>query len=306
MSPANHYPARGDEGQVTELAYMGIGVSRLDEWREFAASVVGLELRDHSAGRFQLRMDSWHHRIDVREDPSDDLLYLGWRVSDEESLAALKARLRRANIDFAECSDDEAEDRNVLGLIRLRDPSGVATEVFHGPEIETRRPFHPGRPLHGRFVTGSQGIGHCFLMQENAAATYEFYRLLGLRGGVQYKFGASGQPQKRPIFLHCNQRQHTLSFGAGYVARKRINHLMLEYTSLDDLGLALDIINERGIPLVRSLGRHSNDGAVSFYFVNPSGWLWELGWGGRETPEQSEYYRGDYYGHHWLIKGHGA
>lgn len=302
---AELYPRRGDDGQVTEFAYVGIGVSDLVAWRDYATGVAGMEARDRGTDHVQLRMDAWHHRIDVRRDSSDDIQYMGWRVADETSLEALKERLVRAGVSFEEGTEDDAEARNVLGLIRLKDPAGFDAEIFYGPEIENHRPFHPGRPLHGRFATGEQGLGHCFLTQPDAGAALHFYRLLGLRGGVQYKFEKPGEPDKRPIFMQCNSRQHTVSFGQGYQGRRRVNHLMFEYTSLDDLGMALDIVNERKIPLVRALGRHSNDGAVSFYFGNPSGWLWELGWNGRETPTQSEYYRGDYYGHQTLVKGYG-
>lgn len=305
MNHTSLYPSRNDEGQITELAYVGIGVSDLDAWRSYATNVVGMEARDQSDTHFQLRLDTWHHRIDVRLDLQDDIQFMGWRVPDEESLKVLELRLKQAGVPFHEGTDEEAEERNVLGLIKMKDPAGIIAEIFYGPEIENQRPFHPGRPLHGKFVTGDYGLGHCFLSQPDTAAALHFYRLLGLRGGVQYKFERPGEPHKRPIFLQCNRRQHTLSFGQAYQGKKRANHLMFEYTSLDDLGMALDIVNELKVPLVRALGRHSNDGAVSFYFGNPSGWLWELGWNGRDAPLQAEYYRGDYYGHQNLLEGYG-
>ena len=60
--------------QVTELGYMGIGVKDLDEWKNFATKVVGLELADDGErDRCYLRMDYWHHRIVMHSDPSDDL-----------------------------------------------------------------------------------------------------------------------------------------------------------------------------------------------------------------------------------------
>jgi 2,3-dihydroxyethylbenzene 1,2-dioxygenase len=35
----------------------------------------------------------------------------------------------------------------------------------------------------------------------------------------------------------------------------------------------------------------------SFYFKNPSGFMNEIGWGGRKPTGQSEYYQKDAYGH---------
>jgi 2,3-dihydroxyethylbenzene 1,2-dioxygenase len=293
------------ETGVTQLGYVGMGVADLDAWREYATGVCGMEARDGGGDGFQLRLDTWHHRIDVRRDGSDDILYLGWRVRDQEALEGMAQRLEQAGVPYRRGSEDDCEERRVLGLLKLSDPAGIATEIFFSPEIENHRPFHPGRPLHGRFVTGDHGLGHCFLTQHDAAAAYAFYRLLGMRGGVEYKFDVPGGPQKRPVFMRCNRRQHTLSFGEGYRGPKRVNHLMFEYTSLDDLGMALDIVQSRNIPVVRRLGRHSNDGAVSFYFANPSGWVWELGWNGRDAPAEAEHYRGDYYGHQTDAQGFG-
>ena len=44
-------------------------------------------------------------------------------------------------------------------------------------------------------------------------------------------------------------------------------------------------------------GKHSNDHMYSFYFRNPSGWMWEYGFGARPATHQSEYYVQDVYGH---------
>ena len=56
---------------------------------------------------------------------------------------------------------------------------------------------------------------------------------------------------------------------------------MMEHLALDDVGTAYDIC--LGSELVTAtLGRHLNDRMVSFYFKNPGGWHFELGWGSRE------------------------
>ena len=48
-----------------------------------------------------------------------------------------------------------------------------------------------------------------------------------------------------------------------------------------DDGTALDVATRAGVPVVSSLGRHSNDQMVSFYMSTPSGFEVEYGWGGR-------------------------
>jgi 2,3-dihydroxybiphenyl 1,2-dioxygenase len=282
--------------QVTELGYMGIGVKDLEAWKHFATEIAGMELRDEGErDRAYLRMDYWHHRVVMHQNGSDDLEYLGFRVAGAEELEDMQQQLSEAGIKFRVGSEDEAEERRVLGLVKLEDPDGTPVEVFHGPLVQASRPFHPGRPMHGRFKTGTGGLGHCIIREKDPAAAYKFFRTLGMRGGVEYKF-RFGQHSAQPIFMHCNDRDHTVAFGIAGPER-RINHLMIEVDSLDDVGLTYDLVRKNKIPVNILPGRHSNDQMYSFYFRNPSGWMWEYGWGARPSTHQSEYYLEDTFGH---------
>src|SRR5262249_50866206 len=152
-------------------------------------------------------------------------------------------------------------------------------------------PFLPGRRMHGRFKTGSGGIGHCIVREGDIAAAQKFYQHLGMRGGVEYKINIGGRIVA-PVFMHCNDRDHTVAFGVGPQER-RINHLMVEVDNLDDVGMTYDLVREHKVPVAITPGKHSNDHMYSFYFRNPSGWMFEYGWGARNATYQSEYYTRD-------------
>lgn len=286
---------------VTELGYVGLGVKSLAEWERFAAEIVGLEVCDEGeAGRRYLRMDYWHHRVFVDEDGTDDLNVLGFRVAGVEEFREMATRLRDAGVQVEIATPAHADDRRVLELMKLKDASGHPVEIFHGPQVQADKPFHPGRRMHGRFKTGDGGLGH--LIQAQSAGfdkTYEFYRLLGMRGGVEYRIPIPGAP--RPVelmFMHCNERDHTVAFGLP--SAKRINHLMVEFDNFDDVGLTYELVKRAGIAIAAEPGRHANDHMYSFYFMNPSGWMIEVGWGARPASHQSEYYQRDTYGHEGL------
>ncbi|MBC7285737.1 biphenyl-2,3-diol 1,2-dioxygenase [Hoeflea sp.] len=283
---------------VTELGYLGLSVSDLDAWRAYATEVAGMECFDEGEGdRLYLRMDLWHHRIVLHGNGNDDLAYMGWRVAGSIEFEEMQGKLHAAGVPFSVASEAEAKERRVLGLLKLTDPGGNPTEIFFGPQVDVHKPFHPGRPMFGGFVTGSQGLGHCILRQdEDVSAAVRFYELLGLRGGVEYHLELPNGMVAKPYFMHCNDRQHSVAFGLGPM-EKRINHLMFEYTELDDLGMAHDLVRQRKIDVALQLGKHANDQALTFYCANPSGWLWEFGWGARVAPSQQEYYTRDIFGH---------
>jgi 2,3-dihydroxybiphenyl 1,2-dioxygenase len=284
--------------QVTELGYVGLGVKSLAEWKAFAADIVGLEVADAAeAGRCYLRMDYWHHRIILEEDGTDDLTVLGFRVAGQDEFREMARQLTDAGVTVRIGAPHEADERHVLEVMKLEDASGFPIEIFHGPHVQADKPFHPGRRMHGRFKTGEGGLGH--LIQRETVGfekTYEFYKLLGMRGGVEYKIPIPGLPKPAELmFLHCNARDHTLAFGPP--GTKRINHLMLEVENFDDVGLAYETVQRAGIPVAIAPGRHANDHMYSFYFTSPSGWMVEIGWGARAATHQSEYYQRDTYGH---------
>jgi len=291
--------------EVTELGYIGISVSNADAWKAYATEVVGMEwVDDGEKDRFYLRMDNWHHRIAIHVDGGDDLAYLGWRVKGPEEFEAMAQKLSDHQIKFEVCSDKDAEDRHVLGLMKLKDPGGNPTEIFYSPQVDSYKPFHPGRPMYGRFITNDQGLGHCIIRQEDVPAATRFYGILGLKGSVEVKIKLPNGGVAMPVFMHTKGRQHSVAFGLGPM-QKRINHLMIEYTHLNDLGIAHDTVRQRGIDVALQLGMHCNDQALTFYHSNPSKWLWELGWGAVPAYENSEHYTRDIFGHGMEAKGYG-
>ena len=284
--------------QITELGYAGIGVKSLAAWKDFGARILGFEVADEGeAGRCYFRMDYWHHRLIVEEDGSDDLNFLGFRVAGTDEFREMHRKLVDAGIKVRIASPEEADDRRVLEVMKLADASGNPIEIFHGPQIQFDKPFHPGRRMHDRFKTGDGGLGHLILRETvGFEKTYEFYKLLGMRGGVEYRIPIPGLPRPFDLmFLHCNSRDHTLAFGPP--GEKRINHMMFEVENFDDVGLTYEIVRNNDVPVAIAPGRHANDHMYSFYFTNPSGWMCEVGWGARPATHQSEYYQRDTYGH---------
>lgn len=283
---------------VTELGRLTIGVSDLAAWEDYAARILGLEvIAGEDASVRYLRLDYWHHRIKLVQDGSDDLLCAGFRVAGVHEFHAMAQHLAGAGVAVRIGTPQEAEARQVLEIMFLDDPNGFPIEIFHGPLVQYNLPFHPGRRMHGGFRTAGGGFGH---IMQNARtgfdALHDFYSLLGLRGGLEYKLRPPLVPGPVDLlFFHCNERQHSLAFGAP--SEKRINHMMFEVERIEDVGLAYDLVREAGIPVIMEPGSHANDHVFSFYFKNPSGFMSEIGWGGRKPTGQSEYYEADSFGH---------
>lgn len=124
---------------------------------------------------------------------------------------------------------------------------------------------------------GDLGLGHVVLFSTDVRAAAEFYvRTLGF-GISDYVYHPEGAAVG--AFLHCNPRHHSLAFFSMPMSARgqKIQHLMIETNSLDDVGTSYDLCLERNITK-SSLGRHPDDRGLSFYFRNPSRWLFEYAW----------------------------
>ena len=243
---------------IKNLAYVGFVSPSADEWRTFGPEVLGAELApDGPDGAVRLRVDDASHRITIHPGERNDLAYLGWAVDD---LGSTVAAVEAAGITVK----DDA----------FGDPFGFRHELVTG--VEPGPPFTPGRPMSG-FVTGEQGLGHVVLIVPDLDAAEAFYT-----GVLGFKRSDSIESRLSLRFLHCAgnvARHHTVAL-ASVPGMVGMHHLMLEVTTLDDVGTALDVVNERHIPLAMSLGRHTNDLMTSFYVRTPSGFEIEYGTGG--------------------------
>lgn len=269
---------------VTELGRLDLEVEDLELWESFATEILGLEAQQPDGGdTLLLRMDENDHRLALRQGPRDDLTRVAWKVADALALEAVAARLASLGFDVERHSQADARDRGVAGLVTTRDPDGVTTEVYHG-DRQVRRPFRSPRDLAG-FVAGDLGLGHIVLNVADQEDSRRFYcDGLGLRISDFIDLDLGEGATLTPAFLHCGPRHHSLAL-VQIEAPKHLHHIMLEVPSLDDVGSTHDLCVDRGVPIVSSLGRHTNDHMTSFYLETPSGFQIEYGTGGRLIDE---------------------
>lgn len=278
---------------VRSLGYLRLATPDLDGWRRFAGGFLGMEEADpDDAESACFRIDEHPARLVVTKGAEPAATAIGFEVMDRRALAELADAVRREGIEVAEGSAEECAARFVSGFVRFADPGGNPVELYHGPVLD-HTPVHT--PEVSGWVTGDMGMGHVIVSAEDGAATVDFYtRVLGF---VERNTMARG----RVVFMGCNPRHHTLGVttqrGPG-----RLLHLMLEVATLDDVGRALDRAHRMDVPMMHTLGRHTNDRMVSFYVYSPEDHAVEVGYDGLrvDTPQPTyEITAGAYWGHRY-------
>ncbi|QSE72405.1 VOC family protein (plasmid) [Rhodococcus sp. PSBB049] len=284
--------------EIVGLGYLGLYAENLDAWRAYGTEVLGLQDVSEKSGvdsdTVLFRADEHAWRFAIHQGETGGAAYVGWEVANRQMLDDLGHRLSAAGLAVEEdraC----AEERRVEGLIRCVDPDGHRLEFFYGPHVP-KRPFVSPRGV--RFVTGDLGLGHVFFFVTDLGAAKEFYLgTLGFRLSDTIEFHG-----RKVHFLHVNPRHHSLAFVQNEELAPALGHFMLEVDDIDDVGRTLDEVDSRGVTLTETLGRHTNDRAISFFMKNPSGSEVEYGYDGRLVDETTwrvaNYDATSLWGHH--------
>jgi 2,3-dihydroxybiphenyl 1,2-dioxygenase len=263
--------------EIIGLGYVGLYATDLEAWRSYGTEILGLQ--DVSAPKcaddqtLLLRADERSWRFAVHQGERGGSAYVGWEVANEPALAALRQRLIAAGVEVEE-DPDCAASRQVEGLLRCVDVDGNRLEFFYGARVP-KQPYLSPRGI--RFVTGDLGLGHVFFFVTDLAASKNFYLdVLGFRLSDTIDFHG-----RKVHFLHVNPRHHSLAFVQNNDLAPALGHFMLEVDNIDDVGRTLDRVHDSHIQLTETLGRHTNDLAISFFMKNPSGSEVEYGCEGR-------------------------
>jgi 2,3-dihydroxybiphenyl 1,2-dioxygenase len=257
------------------MAYLGLTTPAVAEWRNFGSSILGLQLiEDGDDGGARFRMDEADCRLWVHPGEKNDIAYIGWLVTGEDSALALGDRIAKAGPKMTRATPAEAAARAVAGFYWFIDPMGFRHELAWG-QCVTPNSFLPGWAMSG-FKTGEQGMGHIVLLVPDLPAADRFYRkVMGFHQSDCIQDGKRGLH-----FYHCNGRHHSLAIGSPGPGIRGAHHLMLEVNSLDDVGKAVDRCELLDVPVSKSIGCHTNDRMVSTYIFSPSTLRIEYGFGG--------------------------
>lgn len=274
---------------VKSLAYVVIEATDLGRWRSFASEVLGLmpalSARDDV---LLFRMDDRPFRLWIEQGQRDAFVAPGWEFDSEAAFLDALDKLRAAGRPVELAGVMEARARNAYALARSSDPAGNGMELFYGRFVDYA-PFVSPAGVSG-FVTGEAGdlgLGHIVLTAPNFEETHSFYKdVLGFGDTDLGRFYLQGGGPEDPgvgfAFLHCNSRHHSLALGQMPENPNGAVHMMLEVSSLPDVGRAYDkVLKSKGaIPLSATLGQHVNDKMTSFYMQTPGGFDIEYGWNG--------------------------
>lgn len=271
------------------LGYALIESEQLADWKRLMVDGFGMALVDQTETVLALQIDNHARRLVVRKGASEDVAALGWEVAGEPALKAILTRLKARNVAVEEIDGAEAALRGVPRLWRFLGPKRQVCELFTEPDVA------PGSAKGATaFVTGSGGMGHVAILTRKPDAMIAFWQTIfdaKISDFVEQKI--SGLDFKF-TFLRLNPRHHSIAIGAtrGLVVdpfSTKVQHIEVQAATLDHVTEAYRRCRSLGFRIAMSMGQHTNDRAVSFYAVTPSGFYFELGWNPATVEDAAEW-----------------
>lgn len=262
------------------ISYVGYESPNAREMADYGPRVLGMglnESRDDDV--VYLTMDDQDYRIAVHPGDRTRMLYIGVEVKDKWAWEQGIETLRSAGIDV-EVGDAELEaKRGCYGVAQFRDPSGWPHELAYGRTYSTAG-WVSGRPHQG-FMTDPYGMGHSVLASNDVDVMEKFCRdtmgykwyIQGLRKGVG-SFWRFNHNNLSHNIAYANNPNH--KYGD---TETMVPHIGIYNRSLDDVGIAWDIVQEEYSENIQmTLGRHMQDPVISFYSRTPAGFVIEYIW----------------------------
>src|SRR5581483_7178661 len=126
------------------------------------------------------------------------------------------------------------------------------------------------------------GLGHVVVWAERLQPAMQFYtEVLGMKLSDFIDWEVAPGRATNAAFFHCNPRHHSLAIITRPNPPRLLHHLMIQLKDLNDVGSAMYLCQDAGVPITSSIGHHTNDHMTSFYMRTPSGFEIEYGWGAR-------------------------
>ena len=262
-----------------QLGYLVVESQRFREWRRIGSDAIGLHVDELDADTMRFRLDDRECRFLIQRGPAEDLMAIGWHITDHETFDQIIGRVTDRGVPISEGTHEEAALRGVERLWRFPGPKGIVQEIFTVAHDSPK----PLRMITTGFVTGDAGMGHVAITSREPLSIHRYYDTVFDSRLSDYIDENIGGLTLKIRFLRVNERHHSIAVANVQglkiePIRTRCQHVNIQAATLDDMVGAYTRVRELGFKMAWSIGQHTNDRELSFYCVTPSGFELEVGW----------------------------
>lgn len=257
---------------VMRSGYVQIRVGDIKKASHHYADVLGL-IKTAEGRDGRLYFKCWdehdHHCLVLRPADAPGLDWMGFKVADAATLAALGKKLEAAGIKLVRLKADD--DLGVGERLRFVAPTGHSFELYAematvGNGMSTVNPeawpdglvgMHPSR------------LDHCLLYGDDLDGTVKiFTEILGL--SITERIMTGDHSVMIGAFLSCGNKAHDVAFIRA-PEKGRFHHASFYLESWEEVLRAGDLISKHRVKLDIGPTRHGITRGATIYFFDPAG-----------------------------------
>ena len=241
---------------VNAIRSVGIGVPDLARAEAFYTTVWGLSVSARAGGVVYLRgTGADHHVLALCAHPSSEILWVAFRVRDEQALGTIAKNVSKAGgILIAPAVPNAEPDGGIV--LKMASPEGFIFRFHCGDVQHENSATRSGFPLR---------LSHVNLNCSNVDETSRFFQqALGFQLTDRSKLMG---------FLRCNADHHSVVLAEAMV--DGLNHVAFMMPDWESVMLGSGRMIDHGFPIGWGIGRHGPGNNVFAYFVDPFGFVIE-------------------------------
>jgi len=245
--------------RVTEIRYVGYGVTDIEAETGFYTETWGLEPVESSDGMryFKAQGHDEHHVVRLRASDTKRIDVIALATATRADVDALAQKVEASGCKIIHAPREMTTPCGGYGF-RFFSPDGlpfeISSEVALGSKREVAR--WDGVPVK---------ISHIVLHSpDHKAATQWFQDVLG--------FKLSDWLGDFMSFLRCNAAHHRIAFLPGPPC---LNHVAYDMEGVDGMMRGIGRLKQKGIDIAWGPGRHTAGNNTFSYFVTPNGFAVE-------------------------------
>jgi catechol-2,3-dioxygenase len=245
--------------RVTEIRYVGYGVTDLDAEANFYADIWGLERvpSDDGLAWFKAQGHDEHHVVRLREAEENRVDVIALAADSRADVDALALKVEGSGAKIVHTPRELTSPGGGYGF-RFFSPDGLPFEISADVARSTSRAM-------ARWEGMPVKISHIVLHSPDHQAMVKFFTdVLG--------FKVSDWLGDFMCFLRCNEAHHRVAILPGPPC---LNHVAYDMLTVDDMMRGVHRLKQRGTDIRWGPGRHTAGNNTFSYFTTPAGFAVE-------------------------------
>ena len=258
-----------------KLGYTVLSVTDLDKSVDFYENIVGMEFVERDDNIAFLRCSGDHHNLILEQGEESGLKRVAYELEKTEQFQGVFDYLTEQGLNPVELSAKECQSLAQGRTLRFKDPYLGVTYEFYVEIMEMGTPFVPKDARITRLL-------HVVYETNKFDELYDFFT-----NTLNFKVSDIQGRETGWAWLRAFPSPYHHDFALTRGKENKLNHIAYQAERVDDVGIQVNRLKDKNVPILFGPGKHHPSGSIFLYFADPDGLTLEYSQGMEEFPEEN-------------------